>query len=40
MKLIKRFYNYCFGCFWNNQYNMVLIQYYINLFCWFNIAFN
>jgi hypothetical protein len=26
--------------FWNNQYNATLVEYYLYLGCWFNIAFN
>ena len=26
--MIKNIYNYCFGDFWNNQYNATLVEYY------------
>lgn len=40
MKLIKQVYNYFFGDFWNNQYNVTLVEYYFKLFLWFPLAFN
>jgi len=40
MKVIKNTYAYLFADFWNNQWNMMLIQYYTYLMCWFPLAFN
>lgn len=38
--MIKNIYiRYC-GDYFENIWNMTLLEYYINLGCWFNIAFN
>ncbi|UZS00970.1 hypothetical protein [Pseudomonas phage vB_PsaM_M1] len=40
MNLIKRFYNYCFGDYWNTCYNATLVEYYCVLLAWVPLAFN
>lgn len=40
MKLIKSVYNYCFGDYFNNQYNVMLVEYYFYIFLWFPLVFN
>lgn len=31
MKMLKQAYNYCFGDFWENVWNVMLIEYYCYL---------
>lgn len=38
--MIKNIYNYLFLDYFNNYYNAVLLQYYMNIFLWFPLVFN
>lgn len=40
MNLFKQVYNYCFGDYFNNYYNAMLLQYYVNIFLWFPLVYN
>lgn len=38
--MIKKLYlRYC-SDYWENVWNMIIVEYYVYLGCWFNIAFN
>ena len=38
--MIKNIYKYFCGDYWSNVWNAMLMEYYLYLGCWFNIAFN